>query len=203
MAFNIRNFADNISSRGSLQTNKFEVVMNPPNIFFDNQIGITAAERTSLLETARNLRFRAESVNIPSVVIDTIETKRYGVGPRQKFGTNSSFSEFSVVFIEEGSNNIYRYFYHWVNSIFDTGGYMNRTEELISGSRRPTYLASYKKDYITDVGVRIFDNRGTERNFVSFIEAFPVSLSDVSLSWGDNNRLFKTSVTFTYTQWKL
>lgn len=200
MAFNVQNFSDNLAARGTLQTNKFEVRMTAPNVFFTNDIVVPAGRRSGFLETSRNLRFRAESVNLPGVLIDAYETRRHGVGPQQKFGTNVRFSEFSVTFIEEGSSNIYEFFYYWINSIFDTGGYMSTTTVA---TPIPTYLTSYKSEYITDVEVRVYDNQGNQKNSVTFIEAFPLSLGDVSLSWSDNNRLFRTSVTFGYTQWSI
>ena len=206
MAFNIDNFVSNLDRYGTLQTNKFDVIVTVPPLLV-SQFALTPVEERNnapliggLNETASILRFRAERINLPGVVIDTDNNRRYGVGPREKYGTNVSFSDFSTTFLEDGNNSIYKLFFYWTNLIFDYGAVYSPSGGIGSP---PTYLSGYKSDYQTFIEVRIFDNSGRQQNRVLFREAYPISVSDVSLGWSDNNNLFRTSVSFAYTDWTI
>ena len=196
MAFRIDNFISNINKYGTLQTNKFEVEIPIP---------------TSLNINSRNtieniLKMRAEKVKIPGVVLDNIETRRYGIGPNYKTATNVRFEPISMSFIETSKTDVYYAFHEWIRiGIFDyarPGG--NRSPER---NALPSFLTEYKKDYISDITIKVFNNEG--KNGISndiapvlklkLIEAFPISIGDNDLSWGDNNTLYRINVSFAYS----
>ena len=193
MAFNIRNFADNLAVYGNLQTNKFEVRIPLP---------IAAAEIFT---------FRADRVDMPGVLFDAAETKRYGVGPMIKTAANvTRFNEVSISFIETQRGEIYKTMSAWMQSIIDYGGVG------ADGTRIPTFLTQYKDSYSTDIQIRVFNNTGTNRNLstvsgsqpqpiiqLDLIKAFPISLGDTNLSWSNNNELFRTTAVFSYTHHKM
>ena len=52
-----------------------------------------------------------------------------------------------------------------------------------------------------DIQIFIFDNAGNQTNAIILKEAFPISLSDVSLSWSENNKLYEFSVRFAFKEW--
>ena len=194
MAFNIQNFADNLSAYGSLQTNKFEVrIPLPP-------------------PAAEILTFRADRVDMPGVLFDAVDAKRYGVGPLIKTPSNTSrFNEVSVSFIETQQAEIYKIMSAWMQTIVDYGGVGAGSPGLL-----PTFLAGYKDSYATEIQIRVFNNTGASRNSVvrtgappqpiiqlNLIEAFPISLGDTNLSWSNNNELFRTTAVFAYTHHRL
>ena len=182
MAFNIQEFADNIGRYGTSPVNRFEVFIPMPIIFQSPQVSYDA-------ETSELLTFRAERVNIPGIVLDTYDTRRYGVGPQIRTATGTSkFNEISVDFIDTSEMTIKRFFYDWMSNIVDIGGLPY-----------PTFLSGYKADYCTDMTIRAYNSLGESVFNLDIIQAFPVSMTDNELAWSRTNELFKTSVIFAYT----
>lgn len=187
MPFNVANFASNIGTYGTLQTNKFEVNITLPSF-------ATAPEQTLFRERLAILPKRIDSFKMPGLAIDTYETRRYGVGPTINAATNIRFEPFSLSVITDKDYDLYRLFYGWLNRIFDFG----------SGS--PTYLTNYKKGndgYATSVQVKVYESTGQLKATYNFFDAFPVGLTEPALSWRDNNTLHKFDVTFDYTNWEV
>lgn len=198
MAFNIDNFIDSVGRNGTLQTNKFEVEIPIPTVIQD---------RTQL--STRILMLRAESVDMPGVLLDTVESRRYGVGPLIKTPSNMSrFKEVSINFLETEQASIYALFNDWLQNIVDFAG--------TSGglSRQPSFLTSYKSDYVVDIVINVFNNAGRNANVQAsqqaepvlqfkLVDAFPMSVSDTRLAWSNNNQLFKTTAVFAYTHHQL
>lgn len=193
MAFNIQNFADNLAAYGSLQTNKFDIRIPLPATL----VGVIAPELLS---------FRADRVDMPGLLFDSVDARRYGVGPVIKTPSNKSrFNEVSISFIETGSGEIHRTFYDWLQSIVDFGGSGG------SLSRSPTFLTGYKRDYAVGMQIKVYNNSGTRQSAsgrgpimeLNMIDAFPISLGDNNLSWSNNNELFRTTVVFAYTYHQL
>lgn len=197
MAFNIQTFADNIATYGNLQTNKFEINLQIPRFLIRNQAGVTN----------ELLTLRADRVDLPGILFDTTETRRYGVGPIIKTPSNKSkFNDITISFIETHRGSIYTLFTDWLQGIVDFSGGQGSTIA-------PTFLTEYKNRYSVPIGIKVFNNLGTNRNEpgtdiqpvleLNLIEAFPLSLSDTNLSWSNNNEIFKTNVTFSYTYHQL
>lgn len=194
MAFKIDNFISNLSRYGTLQTNKFEVEIPLPEF----------------LSYPRDiLTLRADKVRLPGIVIDNIEARRYGVGPAYKTATNVRFEPVNMSFIETSKSDIHSIFYNWIrNGIFDfssIGG--SRSQEP---NRRVTFMMQeYKERYVKDITIKIFNNEGkgtfdsqisaTPSLQLKLVEAFPISISDNDLSWGDMNTLYKVNVSFAYS----
>jgi len=178
--FNIANFSSHINRFGTVQTNKFMVRLKSPAIF-----GAT--------EISRIYEYRASSVRIPGVNFDMQNTFRYGVGPQQKFPTNVNFNEISITFVDTERNALWKHFTVWMNGIFDYTG--------ATGGSQASYKVEYKKYYETEVQIYVFDNNGNLVNLIKLKEAFPTSLSDVGLSWSENNKLYEFSVRFSFKEW--
>jgi len=179
--FNIARFSAHINDRGTLQTNKFIVRFRPPYMMGPNPV------------IDPSIEYRANSVKIPGVDLDTQNVSRYGVGPSQKFPTNVNFTDIDINFVDMNNNVFWKYFAKWMNGIFDYTGN--------SGGSEPSYKVEYKKYYETDIQIFIFDNAGNQTNAIILKEAFPISLSDVSLSWSENNKLYEFSVRFAFKEW--
>lgn len=193
MPFNINQFIGSIGSAGVLQGNKFEVEIGVPNalrnVYPPNQL----------------LTFRADSVNIPGVTIDAIETRRYGIGPRQKMATNVAMQDINITFIETKESTFQKFFYLWSNLIFDFSGRRNSG----GNGAPPAYTATYQSEYVTPIKIKVFNNEGTSQGtseirpvaIIGLDEAFPITLSDNSLNWNNQNSLYRVSVSFAYTTW--
>lgn len=212
MPFNIDQFVGNVSRSGTLQTNRFEVRMRPP--------GVVAGRGRQYYGTAdemsRLLTFRAQEVKVPGVNMDTYDHRRYGVGPRQKTVTNVNFSDVGITFLETSENEVFKFFYDWTNYIFDYSG--------IGGARLgqvnypASFTAQYREDYSTDIEIHVYNAAGTTKTenmptvedsevkpvtIIHMFEAYPTSIGDSSLSWDNNNSLYKVNVSFTFTSWRI
>jgi hypothetical protein len=180
--FNIARFSAHINNSGTVQTNKFIVRIPPPTILLN---GFEVVQRS--------IEYRANSVKVPGVDLDTQNVSRYGVGPSQKFPTNVNFTDVDINFLDNNNNAFWKYFAKWMNGIFDYTG--------VSGGSQPSYKVEYKQYYQTDIQIFVFDNAGRQTNAIILKEAFPISLSDVSLSWSENNKLYEFSVRFAFKEW--
>lgn len=200
MPFNIDNFIGNISRYGTLQTNRFEVVFQPP-------VGIYSVLNRDSVEL---MTFRAETVKLPGLNLSTYDSRRYGVGPIIKVPTNVQFSDVDMTFIETSNKDVFDIFYQWTNLAVN---YRDLPET--SGIDRQVFTTEYKDRLASRmVEIRVYNNRGVAGNensinsdgpvaTVELIDAFPTSVSDTQLSWSDNNSLYKVNVQFAYTSWRM
>jgi hypothetical protein len=224
MTFNVADFASNIARYGTLQTNKFEVIINDnassrpqpqsddPNIINivpgrrlftrirNDTERVTDDEAFSMRIGATIASSRIDSIRMPGVMIDTFETKRYGVGPNIKAGTNVRFEPFSISVLVDKNYDLYKYFHIWINTVFGGAGRISGPD---GPGLFPTFLTSYKKDYATEVDVKVFENTGETKALYKFYDAFPIAITNPTLNWRDNNNLFKFDVTFSYTNWEV
>jgi hypothetical protein len=211
MAFNVADFASNIARYGTLQTNKFEVKFydavgsnNPSrpsrvseNIYENLNLGaeeIESFQRGFLIQ-----RQRIDSVRMPGATIDTYESRRYGVGPNIKVGTNVRMEPFSISVITDKNYDLYKFFHSWMNTVFDFSGLLI---DRVS-NRIPSYLTSYKSEYVMDAEVSLYENNAEVRVDYRFFQVFPIGITEPQLSWRDNNNIHKFDVTFSYTNWQI
>lgn len=194
MAFNVDNFISNIQRYGTLQNNKFEVVFKRLPRGLSN---LDVTGQTYSAEILRLLTNRADNIRVPGYILDSIENRRYGIGPNDKTATNVRYEPVNVAFIETADSNISKFFYDWANFIFNTGPGI------------PSYNVAYKNDYITEVDIKVYNNWGkptSERGRIkrpsvtyTLYEVFPLSVSDNDLSWDENNRLAKINVSLAFS----
>lgn len=205
MAFNIDAFASNISRYGILHANKFEVEINNKqlpsgenNMFEYMKVynNLDAGTRSSFDKGLLIHKDRIESVRLPGLTVDTFQTRRYGVGPDISSATNVRFDPLSISIISDKDLNLYNFFYVWLSTVFDFGGNLN-------GRNTPSYMTEYKELYSTSLIVKVFETTGKLKGKYEFFEAFPIGVSDPSLSWSNSNSLYKFDVNFIYTNWTL
>jgi len=190
--FNINTFQSDISKNGYLQTNKFIVAFNSPRCMQGTYI-----DDNSMTQIEQLIQLRAESVKIPGVALLQTDVNRYGVGPSQKMPFSARFTENAITFVSDRNSTLYKYFYTWLNNIFDFSGEAGQT------NRGASYLTAYKDDYTTDLYVYVYDNAGNQISNVVMYKAYPESINDINLSWNDTNQLMKITVSISYRDWAL
>lgn len=184
--FNVSRFSSNLKTFGTLQTNKFYVEIPMPELFGPS--GITEV-----------MRYRANNVRVPGVALDLQRVFRYGVGPEQKFPTNVNFTDININFVDTDKKDIWKTFSFWFNGIFDYTG--------VRGGSAASYKTEYKVYYATDIKIYVFNNDGKVNgqegpsSIVVLKEAFPITLSEVGLAWGETSRLYEFSVGFAFKEW--
>jgi len=196
--FNIRDFKANINGAGILPTNRFLVTIPLPRVLQSAQ-SLRAGESVAFTDISRLFSFRAESFKAPGINLDTTETHRYGIGPKQKMPYNASFTDTAITFLSDRNGEIWNLFYNWTNSIFNYGG----VESSGGGFRNASYKARYLTDYAVDIGVTLCDYEGNFSNEIIMHNAYPININDVPLSWSDNNNLLKITVGFTFRDWSI
>jgi hypothetical protein len=191
--FNIDTFINDLNKRGTLQTNKYEVKIARPRVFVRNE---------AIFE---QLKYRAESVRIPGVTLETTDVRRYGHDIRQKTTTGASFNDVGITFIEQDMNRVSKLFYYWIDKIYGFRGIdSSRTTVTVinpgqQNSTVPGSAVEYKDNYSTRIQIDVFNNNGQLTMSVILEDAFPISMGDVSLGWSDRNSLYKLNVSFAYS----
>jgi hypothetical protein len=192
--FNIDTFINSLNKQGTVQTNKYEVKIARPRIFVGNE---------AIFE---QLKYRAESVRVPGITLETTDVRRYGHDIRQKTPTNASYNDIGITFIEQDMNRISKFFYYWLDSIYGfrsiDSGDTTVTVSNAGGSPNtnlPGILTEYKDYYSTRIEIDVYNNSGDLSMSVILEDAFPISMGDVSLGWSDRNSLYKLNVSFSYS----
>ena len=180
MAFNISKFSAHLNQYGTVKNNRYEVIISPPEKFCINTY-----------EPFRLITLRAEKAELPSINLVTQKVNRYGIGPSQMFPTNVQFQEtISLTFLETANSLMHKFFHDWVNHIFNYSGYVNGI-----------YLTEYKNRYAGTMEIRVYLDEGPNyiSNLIKLTDVFPTQVSEVSLSWNDNNTHMKIAVKFAFT----
>lgn len=187
--FNIDTFINSLNKQGTVQTNKYEVKIARPRIFVDNE---------AIFE---QLKYRAESVRVPGITLETTDVRRYGHDIRQKMPTGASYNDIGITFIEQDMNRISKFFYYWLHRIyaFRSSADIGATLTTIPASGLPQATVEYKDYYSTRIEIDVFNNSGDLTMSVILEDAFPITMGDVSLGWSDRNSLYKLNVSFSYS----
>lgn len=184
MPFNISNFSSIINKTGILKNNKFDVQIVYPDILKDNN------------NLFQELMFRAQSVIVPGVSIETQPINRYGIGVKEKFANRAYYEDtISITFIERNDSSIRDLMTKWINLIVNF-------HNVRSFSEAPTYLTRYKNTYIAEMIINHYsDNEDKISNVYHIHEVFPISLSPIPLGWSENNDATRVQVEFAFTEW--
>lgn len=193
MSFNVQNFVSRVNEAGGLvQNNKFQLLVTPPAIL-QSSTNYNDATKTNITSGARSLEFFCSSAAIPGVNLNTHEIRRYGYGPMEKRPYSVSFADatFNVYFDAKRKN--YDFFQTWISSIMDYD---------VNNSTNSKFLLEYKSEYRSTVDLFVYDNSGFIVAHYVMDEAFPISMGDIPLNWGDTNSVIKIPVTFTFFTWR-
>lgn len=135
------------------------------------------------LGTTRLLRYRCETAELPGRTFATMEQKTYG--PVEKFPYLTTYNDIDLTFIIDDNMETKVFFDAWLN-------YINPTYN---------YDFKYKESYATTITVNQYDVRNKPSYSVDLIEAYPISINQLSLDWNSDS-IHKLTVTFAYTSWR-
>jgi len=133
--------------------------------------------------TAKNLTFRCETAELPSVTYETLEQKIYG--PTEKYPHQKNYNDSTFTFMVSDDMSERLFFDAWM--------------ELMNPSS--TYDFPYKADYATSIIVNQYDMSGNLTYSVTLEDAFPVSVNQLDLDWSSIDTYHKLSVVFSYKTW--
>ena len=187
MAFDINVFRSQVlGSTGLVQTNKYDVNVIPGPIV-PNQGDVN------------DMAFRCIGATLPGVAIRTSDNNRQGLGIIEKMAYSGAYTDVTLTFICDKGGSVYNFWYGWINTIFAVNGQV--TGKTVAGL--PYYTANYKDDYAGSVQIIVYNNHGDASLEYELLKAYPISINDSPLAWGDNNDLLKLTTTLTFREWNL
>jgi hypothetical protein len=186
MTFNIETFKSRAGRNGFLRTNKFELVISPISTIFS-------------LNESENLKFMCDAVNYPGISLNTHDNRRFGYGAIEKKPTSPVFNDLNIDIIADGDNNNWKLIKKWIQ-------YVNNYDFLNFTSTGPGGLnffeVNYKSNYRTTIALNIYHEvGGRPKSVIKFKDAFPVSISDSQLNWGDTGNLLRFQTSWSYFTW--
>lgn len=135
------------------------------------------------LGTARQLKFRCETAELPGRTLATTSMKIYGV--EEKFPYMTSYGDLSLTFIVSDDMSEKKFFDAWLNWISPT----------------INYNLKYKGDYAVALRVNQYDVQNQVSYSVDLIDAYPIAINQMDLDWSSDGH-HKLTVTFAYTSWR-
>ena len=196
MPFNIDAFKQNVNDYGYLDNNNFEVIISTPPIL-SNSLLSNAGTPTTNQEISKRLKLRIDQIQAPGIMLQNAQIQKYGIGVPQFFPINANIKEISFSILVDHFGEIWQYWYNWIRSIYEFSGTDSSTG--FSSNAFPSYLAEYKSNYSTVMQIIIYDHFGNAIQKINLFEAFPVSIRELNLSWGDS-QLMKLNVSIAFTE---
>lgn len=184
MPFNISSFKGNIEKDGYLKSSHYEVFVTPPSFLNQGTIRSAFSElRTSSISDS--MRFRTRRITIPGINLKTINARRYGVGPLQKYPISSEFNETVMTILCDKNGGIWKFWYEWSKFIFDFNGVTDA--QTGQTNRTPNYITAYKDVFSSTIIIVQYDNEGNRVMDYELIKSFPISVAEIPLDWTMGN----------------
>jgi hypothetical protein len=139
------------------------------------------------------LSYLCHSAELPGEYTTTVDQKIYGVVER--FPIMTTYKDITLSFYTRGSDVDYvrMLFSHWITA---------STGRNVDNASIRTYNVPYKADITTDLTINQYSVDGSRLLRCELIEAFPISIMEVPLSWSLANEAMSLNITFTYTEYQ-
>lgn len=197
-------FVSAVGQRGVLRTNKHMA-------FFTLPLGLRGprGDAATSDSVARDINMWCDSASLPGVQFENTRVRRYGYGPNRTRPLAPAFQDVALTFIADAKGLNWYFFRNWFLSVgnFDSrngvsDGVAPADATVLSGNNPyDTYEVGYEEDYITNLYVSAFDDAGNEIIRAVYQDAYPTALSDIQMDWGDDGKIAKFAVSFTYLDW--
>lgn len=146
--------------------------------------------RTGQIQVAEKLYNRNGSINIkahtvtfPQRALNTFEIKHNSSPFKIPF--TSSYDPITISFYNDGAMDTRRYFDIWQGAIMN---FSNNT-------------SNFYNEYTSDIRMYIQDDEGHDVYGILLVEAYPLGISIMDLSYSSSNQYLPSSVTFSYKYW--
>jgi hypothetical protein len=169
---------------GYAQPNRYEVLILPPaKLGGGNQTNIfSGMERQS---DTRSISLRAQTVNLPGRNLATSnDTNIYG--PQREVVEGVTYAEDIAIDFQSSSQLSERVFFeNWQRQAFN----------------EKTWNVGYYNDYVGEIQIFVLDKQDKRRYGLKLWEVFPKTIGGNQLSYGDNDTLMLTNVSFSFRYW--
>jgi hypothetical protein len=187
MPFSIDEFRSNVSRNGGiLKNNRFVVRIPIPSVLAGRAVG-----GATTLQTGRILDYYAEAVSVPGISLQTSELRRQGIGNIEKIVYGAAFTDCNVTFRIDQKTQVWNLFQAWMDTIYN-----------YNLSRGTEYELEYKDNYASTLTIFVYNEVTPQYPvmIVDLIDAYPVSISDISLNWGASD-FMRLNVRFNFLSW--
>lgn len=184
----LSNFLAEIRQSALARTNFFEVIITPPRILANDP-------------AAKVIHLYGCDASLPGIYLQTLENKRFGVGPNEKLPYSTQFNDIGITFYGDGQGTIYKFFYKWMHGIVRGDSHM--ISNGVSGQGLSPYEVEFKEKYRSDIIIRTFDEQQKDVLIYRLIEAYPIWISDTPLSWSSSDDIQRFPLAFTFLQARL
>ena len=175
MTFSAQNILATLNKSGVAKASHFEVQ-------------ITGVGQSDL---ERDMMFRCDTAELPGRTIATAEHRVYG--PIQKIPYGTLVNDITLGFLLSEDMREKEYFERWADTIVGAGTF---------GQSTGKYNVEYYDTITGQIVIRQYGEAGQLTSIHTLIEAYPISIAPVSMSWGDEAPA-KLSITFSYRDYKV
>lgn len=167
--FQLSNFMASLAAAGTLPSNRFLVVIQPPKSLANAGYDM------------RNLTIRCENVNLPLPQLLTKDgINRYGYGVPERIPYSAIFADCSLEFIVDRQATQLKFFYDWVNSIVNL-----KTDRPIATT--DVFEVEYKDNYVCNVTIYVYNELDDKVLECVLDLAYPRNVNDIQLAWQNTN----------------
>lgn len=181
MAFSINEFRNTFADYEPASPAYYEVhIVRQPEAFLQNED--TYSEDS--------LRYRCISCSLPGKAINTTERLTYG--PTRKIALSSVYQDITFSFIVSDDKAELKYFNSWHNFI------INNT----LNTNVQTHDVGYYEKYVGNLTIQHFDKTDETDYRIQLLEAYPINVEEIPLSWDNTNEFIRVNVTMAYRTWQ-
>ena len=133
----------------------------------------------------RTMTFRCESADLPGRGFATSTQQLYG--PQRRIPYNSTYIDTTLVFqLSDNFLEEKRYFDQWQDAIQDPN----------------SFDVAYYDDLVGNVRVDVMNDKNKILYSCEMLEAYPSTVTGISVAWSTRDEAMKLSVTMTYRKWR-
>ena len=179
MAFTIDTFRTNALAKGGARANLFDVTISGATV-----AGLTASE----------FNFSCKGAAIPAMAVGVIEVPYFG--RTVKVPGNKTFENWTTTIINDEGFEIRNSFEKWIaamgthkENVVQIGGGTTGGVDSLYGSASVSQYAKSGKEGATPLQT------------YSFVNIFPVNMSEIALAWDSNDAIEEFTIEFAYDYW--
>lgn len=186
--FNVNKFLGKMQERNSLfRPSRFLV-----------EVSVPKWAQGEDAETAKDITFFAEQVNLPGVSLIPADIKRQSIGPFDRRPSQVIMPDLTMSVMLDSNGRNLDFFQKWVSNVSNfniSGGEHSAVGDAAFGE------LYYRENYVTTIAIKTFDVGGREIITTTFYECWPTQLGDVQLGWNQTDQFAILQVNFSIRSW--
>lgn len=222
--FNITGFQSRLNKLGGLSnTSKFLVSITPPPCLRPNNTilrqdlaagsnevistteirprpGEKIDQGTFINQSVQDLVFLCGRTSLPGIAFSTAQIQKLGYGTPEAVPVMRQYQDITLNFYVDVSGVTYGVFTKWLSNI------VNWNDTAVGSLTADGAFYNeihYKRHYISpNISIYVFDVAGNNFIEVKLIEAYPIGIGPVDLSWGNYDDIAIVPVRFAYKTWR-